>query len=767
VPEYFAPNKPDIGYNGRDQDQPTGVQIGNSETLRALGQVLAGDQGFENTPDAQDREYTAQVLTAGLSARVQTLEGRMAAGAEYSDNYNRINATSLGSPNPGVVPVWVQFGDGQPLEIIDQAAQLNQSAPFGLVDDGTQYALCPQAASSPNYSVIAIVHPLSKSGKIATRARTAIYGRCNAAGTEGVYVDFWGGHCELGRFTRSGNTVTRTQWKANTERSYSFSSTPELRMKDDRYTVVVDGVELIVHDDVSGFPVDGNHKFSMFSCMTWTGFFGATPEFSAGLTGFAIRGSEFTAIETAQADAGAALEAAQGAQDAIGTVVEDATAAAESAALTIVMPVQNAVNLIQSTAPTKPYSATMNKTQDVTFYRVLLDATPKRAKRPISALDPFVGQETILTSNADGGQNWYTTHVPAYLPPANTVEAAFIPAEYPGPRGTITFITEAVSRSSPCALQVVVGRMRSDGKPVIEWVSPNQTGIMSNSRTEHTVTMPEDLLFDLDEKIWVGIHQFGSGTVRALFGIEYVDIPRAGDLYPPQAKNALSSSVSLSGSVGSVIDTASLSFTSRFLPWIGVGQRFSALVVPRQFIDPFTDAMSSRWSQKSTQPATISGGYFAVSGGNDGVRRYLWSQSLSSDDQSVEGVIGTGVNSKFQRLIIRSNPGNTQYVALTVNSSGVTLDLVSSESYTGLATNAHSVATGTTYRISAIGNLFQVEMKVSGSSIWTVLFTYLDSGNAIPRGERYRYVGIGVERQPFAVNSGNWDSWRAADVEAA
>ncbi|OZE17050.1 hypothetical protein CH250_00005, partial [Rhodococcus sp. 05-2255-3C] len=156
MPEYFDPKNPDIGYNGRDQDKPTGFQIGNSETLRALGGVLAGDQGFENTPDAQDREYTAQVLTAGLAARVQTLEGRMAAGAEYSDNFNRINASSLGSPNPGVIPVWQQFGDGQSLEIIDQAAQLNQSAPFNLVDDGTRYALCPQAASSPNYSVIAI-----------------------------------------------------------------------------------------------------------------------------------------------------------------------------------------------------------------------------------------------------------------------------------------------------------------------------------------------------------------------------------------------------------------------------------------------------------------------------------------------------------------------------------------------------------------------------------------------------------------------------------
>lgn len=337
MPEYFDPKNPDIGYNGRDQDKPGGMNIGNSEALRALGGVLAGDQGFENTPDAQDREYTAQVLTAGLSARVQTLEGKMAAGAEYSDNFNRINASQLGSPNPGTIPVWQQFGDGQPLELIDQAAQLNQSAPFNLVDDGTRFALCPQAASSPNYSIVAIVHPLSKSGKIATRARTTIYGRCNAAGTEGVYVDFWGGHCELGRFTRSGNAVSRSQWKANTERSYNFSSTPELRMRDAHYVVVVDGVELIVHDDISEFPVDGNHRFSMFSCMTWTGFFGATPEFSAGLTGFAIRGSDFTAIEDAAADAleakAIAGEAAVVAADADASAIAANNAAAAAAEL--------------------------------------------------------------------------------------------------------------------------------------------------------------------------------------------------------------------------------------------------------------------------------------------------------------------------------------------------------------------------------------------------------------------------------------------------
>lgn len=329
--EYFEPGKPNIGYSGKDQDKPKGMNIGSSEALRSLGEVLAGDQGFENTPDAMDREYTSQVLTAGLSARIQTLEGKMATGAEYVDNFNRINSATLGSPQPGTVPAWTVFGTGQPLEIIDQAAQIEQG---GLLPTaGTRYALCPQAASASDYSVLAIVHPLSKTGKIAGKARTTLYGRCNAAGTEGVYVDFWGvdgndpAHCDIGRFTRNGNSVNRSPWKS-VDRSYSFSSTIELRMIGTTYLVVIDGVEVLEHVDISNFPVDGNHRYSMFSCMTWTGFFGAKPQFSAGLTQFAIRGVDLTAIQNAQK---AAEDAQIAADNAVETAVTEATNAAVGA----------------------------------------------------------------------------------------------------------------------------------------------------------------------------------------------------------------------------------------------------------------------------------------------------------------------------------------------------------------------------------------------------------------------------------------------------
>ncbi|OZD74908.1 hypothetical protein CH273_25830 [Rhodococcus sp. 05-339-2] len=784
MPEYFAPNNPDIGYNGRDQDKPTGIQIGNSETLRALGQVLAGDQGFENTPDAQDREYTAQVLTAGLAARVQTLEGRMAAGAEYSDNFNRINASSLGSPNPGVIPVWQQFGDGQPLEIIDQAAQLNQSAPFNLVDDGTRYALCPQAASSPNYSVIAIVHPLPKSGKIATRARTSIYGRCNAAGTEGVYVDFWGGHCELGRFTRSGNSMTRSQWKSNDERSYSLSSTPELRMKDARYVVVVDGVELIVHDDVSGFPVDGNHKFSMFSCMTWTGFFGATPEFSAGLTGFAIRGSEFTAIEDAKADAGAALEAAQGAQEAIGTVVEDATAAAtsaaEAAAAAIGAAQQQQVNAVQAAIigvqkglPVVPYHHCMTN-HECTFHQISRDRDVNGLSGGVSntsgsgwsthdhvrgttgtrtgdtTLDPHGHNDSFAVTKAD----------PVYLPPQNSVEAGFVRVQWSGGRGSVVYALGSIPASSPNPLYILIGRMNpDDGSVLIEHVSPDQSAAITGPG-EQIYNLPNELVFEANESVWLAVHQPGpANTQRQLVGkINNAPISREGLLYPPQIANRIISSSVITEQ--SVIASTSLTFPSAAaLLWIGIGQPTN-LPLPERvvyFEDFSSGSIPPTLSRQEGAAAVVVSGAIMLPSGliDNGRRRYRVTAKMARDNHEVSGQIRTPT-ARPAYLRVRS------YVDVEVRSTGVTLAYRPWLGGGVLTSQDFTVNSGDVFKLRAEGNVFTV-FKLTGTDTWTTVLTYPDSSNAIPRGSAYRYTELGLSRSDF-LNSGGWEYILAQDL---
>lgn len=751
---------PDIELILQMIEAATGIDI---TELPVLGDIVEALTGVEDGDYSDIGSFVALLFgrDSALASRVSKIEGKIAVGAEFFDDFNR------GDSGSAIGNGFTQGGSGQGMGIHDQAVQLVRDP---LPASGRRYAICPQVTSGDDVTVAAVIHPRGTPPAPAT----SLFCRANATLTEFIFVNLFGGKCYLGRGTRSGNTWNFSDWKSDLNRSYSNSSTVELKADGTHYQVVIDGVLILDHNDVSGYPVDVSHRHTGFAMETWTAIL-AVPQFSGGLASYAVRSStELNAVATAQLTAGNAATTATNAQttaqnaqtaadNAVSDAVDQATAAIEPAIVEILAPVQNAVSLLQSTAPTKPYYETMNKTQDVTFPRFGLNSAPKKAATSSGAVDPFANRVMIDTGDADGGRDWYTSFTPAYLPTLSQVDGAFIPATYPGPRATVTFIAEAYSGSIP--LQVIVGRMKSNGNAVLEWVSPNQTPLMPTSRVEWTVTMPEDLLFDVGENMWVAIHQYSvSGTPREIFGMEYADIPRGGDIYPPQAKFTIASSVSLSSFVGQEFAASGLVFTSRFVPWLAIGQRFSTLVVGRNFSDPFTDPMSSRWVQKSSTPATISSGYFTVSGSTDGVRRYLWHQPLATDDGVVEGKIGTGLNSRFLRLIMKSNSANTQYLALTVNSSSVDLDRVISESHTALASVSLSPGNGDSFRVVFIGNTFQVERKLSNSSTWNVLFTFVDSTAAVPTGEGYRYVGLGVERQVF-VNSANWDSWSAFDQE--
>ncbi|OZF09800.1 hypothetical protein CH300_00015 [Rhodococcus sp. 15-1154-1] len=269
---------------------------------------------------------------ASLASRVSAIENKLAVGSEYYDNFKRgDNDSVLGSPEPGVVPPWVQFGDGEALGIHDQAAQMTRSA---FPDDGIRYARCPFLATSANYEVGVVVHPRGTPNQ----PRTTIYGRCNADMTEGVYVDFFGNKTRIGRFTRSGLTVNRTQWGPDYPKAYSNSSTPKLRMIGTRYQVIIDDVVIIDHPDTSSFPVDMAHVTSGFSVQCWTAIL-AVPQWSAGLAAFAVRNADQSAIaqavqqaNNAEAAAGAVLGIAENA-DAKATAAQETANSVEDIAL--------------------------------------------------------------------------------------------------------------------------------------------------------------------------------------------------------------------------------------------------------------------------------------------------------------------------------------------------------------------------------------------------------------------------------------------------
>lgn len=336
--EIFDPRYPGIGFRGTDFGPPQDVDLTGSRVVEVNGQKLAngiaeptqgvidtltGDEG--GTLDAVG-SWVGLLLgrDSSLASRVAAIENRLAVGSQFYDNFKRgDNDSVLGSPDPATIAPWVQFGDGEALGIHDQAAQMTRAA---LPNDGTRYARCPFLAPSPDYAVGVVIHPKGTPNQ----PRTTVYARCNSDMTEGVYVDFYGNKTRIGRFTRVGLTVTRTQWGPDYARAYSNSSTPQVRMVGTRYQVIVDDVEIISHLDTSGFPVDMAHVTSGFSVQCWTALL-QLPQWSGGLAAFAVRNADQSAIQQAVTQAGNA-EAAAGAVLGIAENADaKATAAQETA----------------------------------------------------------------------------------------------------------------------------------------------------------------------------------------------------------------------------------------------------------------------------------------------------------------------------------------------------------------------------------------------------------------------------------------------------
>ncbi|OZF00866.1 hypothetical protein CH300_20230 [Rhodococcus sp. 15-1154-1] len=345
--EIFDPRFPGIGFRGTDFGPPQDVDLTGSRIVEVNGQKLANGiaeptQGVIDTLTGNEGGTLDAVGSwvglllgrdSSLASRVAAIENRLAVGSQFYDNFKRgDNDSVLGSPDPATIAPWVQFGDGESLGIHDQAAQMTRSA---LPDDGIRYARCPFLALSPDYAVGIVVHPKGTPNQ----PRTSIYARCNADMTEGVYVDFYGNRTRIGRFTRVGLTVTRSQWGPEYTKAYSNSSTPQLRMSGTNYQVIIDDVVIIDHTDTSNFPVDMAHVTSGFSVQCWTALL-QLPQWSGMLAAFAVRGIDQSAIaqathtaNTAASTANDAATAASNAEAAAGAVLGVAENAEQKAAL--------------------------------------------------------------------------------------------------------------------------------------------------------------------------------------------------------------------------------------------------------------------------------------------------------------------------------------------------------------------------------------------------------------------------------------------------
>jgi hypothetical protein len=236
-------------------------------------------------------------IQSSHGTKIAELEAQIAAGAAFTDNFNRPDAPDLGNG-------WVQGGQGQYLGIIDYAARLNNSilgTAFGI-----RYAICPQVMSDDNHAVVAIVNPAG----VAQSAFTSLFIRANSDMTQFVYANIYGGRMYMGRGTRAGNVWTFTDWVSRTDRGVSESDTVDLSCAGTKYTLRINNVPVLEHTDTSSYPIDGSHRYVGFASETRLVNF--LPQFSWGLSGFTARNvlGVFAEIKsTAQDASNQALEA--------------------------------------------------------------------------------------------------------------------------------------------------------------------------------------------------------------------------------------------------------------------------------------------------------------------------------------------------------------------------------------------------------------------------------------------------------------------------
>ncbi len=405
---------------------------------------------------------------------------------------------------------------------------------------------------------------------------------------------------------------------------------------------------------------------------------------------------------------------------------------------TIIKATNSRVQVVIDGLPVKPYWETMNLTEETSFPRNFL----QRAAWELSA--------------SNGGV--VANYVPNYTPAANSLEGAFIRCLYSGGRKVIGYIPDAVS--SPCELYVVVGRMLDNGDIKIEWVSPNQTPLITGARGEQTVEMAAELMFEQGETAFVGIHQRGGGNRRPLLGIEAVDIPRPATVWPPQLNAQFFTSSLLSAGVALAAGT--LSFGSRRTPYISIGK--SSVVgdpIKLSFFEDFQNGMPTALVRMSARLATTAGGIFQVDGLDDGLRRYLYGQRLNYDDQMVTGRLR--YPSDFSgRLFLRSDAGNNSYMSLSATRWAITIGRwTNGSNHTALAALETPIGDDVQLRFKAVGNVYTAERMIDG--VWTAVLVHTDTANTLPSGPAYRYTGLGTERQSW-TDGGGWGDWQAEDL---
>lgn len=448
-----------------------------------------------------------------------------------------------------------------------------------------------------------------------------------------------------------------------------------------------------------------------------------------------------------------------------------------NAALTPVVR-QTVTDIITISAPFADSYETMVPGQQVSFPRALLNSSVKDLKDGVFSGTAQNEQVIIISDSQDPNVYLNFTRKPRYYPVVNSMESVYILSNYAVGRATVTFAVDAVT-GTPCPMYVYISRMLtapgSAGDVQIEWISPNQTPLMTNGRAERTITLPgiEEIQFDIGEYMVITIHQFGTGTVRPIIGLEYEQIGRSSDLFPPQQKmHFIRSSLP---AVGDKIAKANQIFNSNFVPWVGIGQRlYTGDPLPRVWYDDFNNRadLGNKWTMVGDQPVFLYDGYFQYLKGafiTAGTARAIYNQPMNYDDQRVIGqAVGNKqygeMNVEPAKLTYRSNANGKTFCSLDVRSDGVTLArMVNNTPYVMQGPYSITNIPGDWFKVEVIDNVHSVYKKAQNGPAWSFLFSFVDTGYVISTGEGFRYCGASTQRSGLNT-SGGWNNWQAEDA---
>ncbi|GAC71046.1 hypothetical protein [Gordonia soli] len=725
------------------------------------GQVVTQPdvEPLRNEDDGSIVSWVRDVLgrDTAVAARVTALEGRIAIGAEFFDNFNRgDNSSSLGNG-------WVQGGTGQALGIDDQAAQLDRGSL--LPSEGRRWAKSPTDSSADDVTVSAVIHPRGTP----KAPCTSLFLRCNPDFTQGVYVNLFGGKCYMGRFTRSGNSWTFTDFPGdggrNLSKSYSNSATVEFKAEGNRYQLVIDSKVLIDYTDTANtVPTGAGFRSNGFACQTWTAL-AAVPQFSGGLASYAVR-SQVSLTSVSQQ---ASVAATAAATEAVAPVAAAAQEASQTAAAigTQVEYVQQAIAVqsgmgVWETGP--------DRTGTVSFPFVML--APYLHSHTGTIADANLGSHNHGNTGLTDGHRHSTSnealgsHSHGLTIDQGTVPTVACTASY-APWALVIFKTQAERKvftylawktGTVSTFYLDLYRQNADGSSTFTgYTSPNLAGDLSAVLTWQQHLMTDVINADVGDVYEVQFRMTGSGTVF-LAGINWPYPNPIPGLRPYTGGAGRNPSTATPASIATA--TRDSMYTGP-TPFLSLGIDIGQVNLPRTFYDNFNTNSWNNWVRStSAGQLSISNGRVTYGGSSDGYQAGCYAYQTSTDQQSVQiDIVETKQLGGGLFLCGSSTPAWNNGASLSVYDEAAKLYANGTEvaSYTG------SVGAGTyILRYNPTTNTFEVLRLNSDGTTWAVLISWVDAGNVIQHGRGRRFGGIWIRRQLF-TNSSALDNFYLSD----